>query len=457
MTSGDSRRSSWVPAHCYNYVDIFANKKNRGDVPSQVLENPLLTGQRTLPLRTLKQEEKKKRREQKQKKRSSHYDELCLQYQYAQNWLSKRNAQVSVRLTKSELKQFMKWFDSRMVDSNYGKDDGIDVEKVSKEFVKHGIFEDELEAADFLAKVDSDKNGALSYHEFKEGVEKVNDYLQVMLLKKFIHSLQMNEYKRRVSVMKDADKFHYLSSGKATQKTVLNDDEPETVDDKDRARKNEKSEKKSSDMMLNSVVKIPLAGGGMMFAHSSNKRAVDSSEGNTTQRKDQLEELRSSAQILNSNSIRRNSVFVAPGSDLIEHQNRLRQMKPPEDPEKKGTVKKPNLRDKFSKSRMRSQRSFKLLNGNNARAAGGSSTLENKDKGGRVSWADAAAKVTTQKSQRKLMRGASARTFESPNPVKLIVNRMNSATSADGSAPRRPMSALPLPLRREKTSLGFML
>ena len=88
---------TWVPANSYNYIDIYANKSKRNhDPPARVLEHPKLIKQKKLLI------DAKKRK--LVKKRSNHYDELCLQYQYAQDWLNKRNSRVSVKLTKAELK-----------------------------------------------------------------------------------------------------------------------------------------------------------------------------------------------------------------------------------------------------------------------------------------------------------------------------------------------------------------
>jgi exopolyphosphatase/pppGpp-phosphohydrolase len=90
---------TWVPADSYNYIDIYtaqAHCATKRESPARVLESSKLLKQKKVLLDVKKSKKKKKR--------ANHYDELCLQYQYAQQWLNKRNSQVSVRLTKSELK-----------------------------------------------------------------------------------------------------------------------------------------------------------------------------------------------------------------------------------------------------------------------------------------------------------------------------------------------------------------
>ena len=88
---------TWVPANSYNYIDIYAGNRC-GESPERVLENPKLINQKKVLI------DIKKRK--KKKKRANHYDELCLQYQYGQEWLDKRakGREVRVTLTKSELK-----------------------------------------------------------------------------------------------------------------------------------------------------------------------------------------------------------------------------------------------------------------------------------------------------------------------------------------------------------------
>lgn len=90
---------TWVPADSYNYIDIYNSAQtnaNRGETPGRVLESGKLLKQKNLLLEGTKLKKKKRR--------TNKYDELSLQYQYAQKWLSKRNSQVSVKLTRTELK-----------------------------------------------------------------------------------------------------------------------------------------------------------------------------------------------------------------------------------------------------------------------------------------------------------------------------------------------------------------
>ena len=88
---------TWVPADSYNYIDIYtAQNTTRKETPGRVLENGKLLKQKKVVLDAKKLKKKKRR--------TNYYDDLCLQYQYAQKWLNKRNSQVSVKLTKTELK-----------------------------------------------------------------------------------------------------------------------------------------------------------------------------------------------------------------------------------------------------------------------------------------------------------------------------------------------------------------
>jgi hypothetical protein len=91
---------TWVPANSFNYIDIYAaaQTNTHGETPGRVLESGKLLRQQKVVLDAHKKKKKKKK--------ANHYDELCLQYQYAQEWHAKRNCEVSVKLTKTELKVF---------------------------------------------------------------------------------------------------------------------------------------------------------------------------------------------------------------------------------------------------------------------------------------------------------------------------------------------------------------
>ena len=152
----------------------------------------------------------------------------------------------------------MKWFDSRM--NRFQIDDGIDVEKVSEDFVSHKIFQSQSDALAFLAKIDLDGNGALSYEEFCEGLQTVNDYLQVMLLKKFVHSLQQNAGKN-------------LKLGHLAERKLKKDENEEK---KVIAGKTSLAAKAIADAAASAIVtKISLPGGGVMYTHSPNKKRMD--------------------------------------------------------------------------------------------------------------------------------------------------------------------------------------
>ena len=232
--------------------------------------------------------------------------------------------------------------------SLFQKADGIDVNKVAEEFVKHKIFRNKGDALAFLDKVDLDGNGALSYEEFCEGLESVNDYLQVLLLKKFIHSLQEKEYKNRMKHFKDSDKYskaeRLLKKDKLSAAAVV----PKKV-----------AASSGNIALAATITKVPIAGGGFLYTHSPAKKKVDGSaiatplpsakKSSPTMRKNSSSKAGSNAMkgagksaslpqmrggagsedVLTKNShvpsssVRKMSVFIAPGNDAILYQNTL--------------------------------------------------------------------------------------------------------------------------------------
>mmetsp|Transcript_18911 Transcript_18911/g.31568 ORF Transcript_18911/g.31568 Transcript_18911/m.31568 type:complete len:501 (-) Transcript_18911:307-1809(-) len=330
---------TWVPADSYNYIDIYNGNKAR-ESPARVLESAKLLKQKKVLI-----DIKKNRRK---KKRANHYDELCLQYQYAQDWLNKRNSQVSVSLTKSELKMFIKWFGSRM--SLFQKADGIDVDKVSEDFVRHKVFDNTADALAFLAKVDSDGNGALSYEEFCEGVENVHDYLTVMLLKKFIHSLKSKQHEYRTRNSKQQDQYGKLISERMLKKEGPEAPQTQAVTKKAATAGPSLGQGHGDIATAATVIKSTLPGGGTMFTHITSRKRADpaavlavpthstshnphhghshshkeNTDGATKKTLSRKASMLSRSNTMMSvggqgraNSIRKNSIFLAPETDPI--------------------------------------------------------------------------------------------------------------------------------------------
>ena len=239
---------------------------------------------------------------------------------------------------------FIKWFGSRM--SKFQKADGIDVAKVSEDFVKHKIFDTEADALAFLDKVDADGNGALSYEEFCEGVENMNDYLTVMLLKKFIHSLKSRPQDYHSRNTKEQDKYGKLISERMMKK---GDVEPAHTTTKKASIPSASNTSVGDIATAATVVKTNLPGGGVMFTHiSARKRAdpvasltvpthaVSNSNNNdggpSTHKKSEKKHghfplMRSNTMMSTmggkTNSIKKNSLFLDPSSDAMIRESEL--------------------------------------------------------------------------------------------------------------------------------------
>mmetsp|Transcript_16632 Transcript_16632/g.25031 ORF Transcript_16632/g.25031 Transcript_16632/m.25031 type:complete len:230 (+) Transcript_16632:224-913(+) len=126
-------------------------------------------------------------------KRTKSYDALSLGYQELDMWLKKHKVNITVRLTKKEFSTFWNWFTSRLDD--FQCEDGIKIDRVIDDFVKNGVFKSRADSAFFLHRIDSDRNGSISFEEFMTGLTCGTDSQQIMLLRKFITSLQADKKK----------------------------------------------------------------------------------------------------------------------------------------------------------------------------------------------------------------------------------------------------------------------
>lgn len=156
-----------------------------------VFQNPSAT--RNLQLRNevksiRHQIESNCRKTTRRPKQKKGLDKMIVHYGDWDKWLRKHKKGTEARtvggLSEGEFKLLFTWFSSRMKNNPDGVR-GIKVASVVDEFMLSGLYEDRAEAYSFVCKIDTKRNGEVTFDNFIAAFQD-KDFSQLYVLKKFV-------------------------------------------------------------------------------------------------------------------------------------------------------------------------------------------------------------------------------------------------------------------------------
>jgi hypothetical protein len=147
-------------------------------------------------IQSLRQQiEKNCRKSIKKKKKKNNLDNIVVSYNDWDKWLRKHKKDTIVGgLSAQEFKTLFNWFSSRMK-NNPDNVRGIKVANVVDDFMETGLYEDRAEAYDFVCKIDTKRNGEVSFNDFMAAFENTTDVSQLHFLKNFAKEISPEKNK----------------------------------------------------------------------------------------------------------------------------------------------------------------------------------------------------------------------------------------------------------------------
>jgi hypothetical protein len=125
----------------------------------------------------------------RRKKKKKGLDNLIVYYNDWDRWLRKHQKYTIVGgLSEGEFKILFTWFSNQMKNN---PDDvrGIKVANVVDDFMESGLYADRAEAYSFVCKIDTKRNGEVTFDNFMAAMQDTKDVSQLNFLKKFVKNI----------------------------------------------------------------------------------------------------------------------------------------------------------------------------------------------------------------------------------------------------------------------------